>query len=84
MGRTKRKYNLDAICKPKDRLEISELESFKRGAELEELNADITSWKDLLPVAFHEKARATLDRYIERCTVTKGTVNKKYQRKKNA
>lgn len=77
----KKKCKLDAICMPKERLEVSELEWFRRGAELEELNALITAWKDLLPEIFHAKARVVLDRYIKRNTMTKGTENVKYKKK---
>ena len=59
----------------------SELEWNRRGSELEKINTLVSAWKDILPDKFHARVRKILDGYIERCTISKGTENLKYQKR---
>ena len=65
----------------KQRRRESELEWNRRGFGLEKINKILSAWKDILPDAFHDEVREVLDVYIERCTVTKGSKNRKYQKR---
>ena len=59
---------------------MPESEWWKRGSELEKINALVAAWDVHLPVEFHDKVRSILDGYIERCTCKGSTGSKKYQK----
>ncbi len=59
----------------------SDLEGYRRGMALEKINKINVAWKDILPEAFYDEIRETLDVYIERCTISKGNEHMKYQKR---
>ena len=74
---TRAHFLLEQVERLKKENEELAKESVLRGKELEDLNASLTSWKDVVPLEFHQRARIPLDAYISRCTTTT-TKNRKY------